>query len=374
MKKQIGMMALAMSAMLFFGPQAEADSPNTEAGNHRDDVEAGPIYGDTAAPGKCPQTCSNNSRYWTGHWRTTVKNEMSVCRCATPPFKHLVIDAGSSGTRFLLYNVERGPRGCQVSLSSDLSPNKGPIEEEGLAEMDVNEAEKMLKAKLEELGEPLTRVVLLGTGGFRQKGVLGSEKMQELSGRLAQRIDHMAIISGDTEGMLAWKATKSTMNLPVQPFSILEIGGVSVQFATGSMDSDFTSISDEVGFNVIAKKMKNCLENEDPFTNCEAAISRRLKDSRLLEVGGRFPEGKPRPVYMIGPESAKLFNKKAKLRPADLAKMGKGTCRQEKDRKCLGMAHLSAVMKALKVESIQKGAESWAEGAAVNSEYFPNCK
>lgn len=43
------------------------------------DVEAGPIWHQLDAQGKCPTVCVPGR--WTGHWRTTVQGRMSVCQC-----------------------------------------------------------------------------------------------------------------------------------------------------------------------------------------------------------------------------------------------------------------------------------------------------
>ena len=56
------------------------------------ELEAGPIGSDEDARGKCPVVCARNANLaWTGNWRTTVPNVMSVCNCEagtmqyTPP-------------------------------------------------------------------------------------------------------------------------------------------------------------------------------------------------------------------------------------------------------------------------------------------------
>jgi len=46
------------------------------------EFEAGPLWNDGDARAKCPAVCSRNgNQYWTGNWRTTVPNLMSVCSC-----------------------------------------------------------------------------------------------------------------------------------------------------------------------------------------------------------------------------------------------------------------------------------------------------
>lgn len=44
------------------------------------DVQAGPIWSNADAPGKCPQACGKTLT-WNGNWTTTVPGRMSVCGC-----------------------------------------------------------------------------------------------------------------------------------------------------------------------------------------------------------------------------------------------------------------------------------------------------
>lgn len=43
-------------------------------------VEAGPIWNQADAERKCPPLARRNGANWTGHWWTTIPNEMSVCQ------------------------------------------------------------------------------------------------------------------------------------------------------------------------------------------------------------------------------------------------------------------------------------------------------
>jgi hypothetical protein len=45
------------------------------------DIEAGPIWSNKDAGGKCPSVCSKNEMNWNGQWTTTVQGKMSVCGC-----------------------------------------------------------------------------------------------------------------------------------------------------------------------------------------------------------------------------------------------------------------------------------------------------
>lgn len=53
----------------------------TQCGPSTVDFEAGPIWDNEDAKGKCPKTCEANHGSWNGQWRTTVWGKMSVCGC-----------------------------------------------------------------------------------------------------------------------------------------------------------------------------------------------------------------------------------------------------------------------------------------------------
>jgi hypothetical protein len=53
------------------------------AGGKVADIDAGPVWSDADAKGKCPAVCSSHQRTWNGNWRTTVAaGQMSTCSCA----------------------------------------------------------------------------------------------------------------------------------------------------------------------------------------------------------------------------------------------------------------------------------------------------
>jgi hypothetical protein len=72
MKKPIVTMILCISILVSFSTNALAY-----------DIEAGPIWNNADAQGKCPATCSNFGAgwKWNGNWVTTVPGKMSVCGC-----------------------------------------------------------------------------------------------------------------------------------------------------------------------------------------------------------------------------------------------------------------------------------------------------
>ncbi|WP_437735088.1 mannan-binding lectin [Sorangium sp. So ce1335] len=59
-------------------------------------VEAGPIWSNIDAQTKCPDTCAgfDSATAWNGQWWTTVWGEMSVCECAYAPPARVSLEAG----------------------------------------------------------------------------------------------------------------------------------------------------------------------------------------------------------------------------------------------------------------------------------------
>lgn len=45
-------------------------------------VNAGPLWNNADAARKCPAVCVSHNRSWTGNWETTVPGQMSQCECA----------------------------------------------------------------------------------------------------------------------------------------------------------------------------------------------------------------------------------------------------------------------------------------------------
>ncbi len=53
---------------------------NSPAQGSANDANAGPIWSNNDAPGKCPPACQYYQG-WNGQWRTTEPGKMSVCGC-----------------------------------------------------------------------------------------------------------------------------------------------------------------------------------------------------------------------------------------------------------------------------------------------------
>ena len=58
------------------------------------DIKAGPIWNDDNAKEVCPKICKNYAG-WSGHWVTTVRGKMSVCGCNQAPVSENPYDANA---------------------------------------------------------------------------------------------------------------------------------------------------------------------------------------------------------------------------------------------------------------------------------------
>lgn len=313
---------------------------------------------------------------------------------------HLVIDAGSTGTRFLLYEVRHEPRGC-IATPKELPKEEasGGVNQGGLAQMCANgTAVAWLKAHLPSgLGAPPEHVVLLGTGGFRNLRSQENDTFQqcwtEMTTHLEDRIGRMDIITGEQEGTFAWMAMEQWLTEPSKKgFSILEMGGVSVQFATGVSRPDVISKSkDGVGFKQIRKKLNDVSnnpcqfgeDNPENFVNCRDAMETLLRDSAFPEeVKGLPPEVAERPVYGVGEAWQKFANELSgeKLSSQGLEGLGKNVCEMKTaSEKCISLAYTSALLKVMNITTIHwvpapNHYLSWTQGAAIHEVYFPDCR
>ncbi len=197
-----------------------------------------------------------------------------------PPEKtesvHLVLDLGSSGTRFCMYPVvidttapER--KRCRVPSAASnptcvkmsggvaaLVRNHRPEEVAGLIGPRLRQAWESLGDPLRK-GNPQLRdrirgVVALGTGGFRNPSTNLPDDRDEFNAvwteigrffRNEAKQEHVVArtISGLEEARLGWLGVAQQM--PVSPkdsFAIIEVGGASIQFATSGRSLDYEDL------------------------------------------------------------------------------------------------------------------------------------
>jgi hypothetical protein len=306
----------------------------------------------------------------------------------SPPHQHLIIDAGSSGTRFIRYELKRGPRGCEATfMDVEATPQGTP----GLATLCTQgSAVDWLKGQSFK-GLPRENVVLIGTGGFRRLRKEDEATYQRcwkaLNESLSDRIGSLNVVEGTREGELAWLALDQQLDSPGKVFSILEIGGVSVQFATGTSRSSITSVSEDgVGMYSVAKALEasaksSCGLEGSPsanFESCRDAVERLLAKSNFLaEVKRALPEMGARPVYGVGEAWQVDGAPEGNLSSTDLEPQGRAQCEQSPPQpRCYPLAYTSALLKVMNITTIHRTNPypSWTRGAAVHEDYFPACR
>ncbi|HNO68744.1 MAG TPA: hypothetical protein PKI49_09540 [Pseudomonadota bacterium] len=189
---------------------------------------------------------------------------------------HLVLDLGSSGTRFCMYPVlvdgsaaER--RRCRIP-NAGANPTCVKMSGGIAALVRGHKADEVpgliaprLRQAWEMLGDPLRKgnpqlrdrirgVVALGTGGFRNPSTNLPDDRQEFKAVWTEierffhaeaKQEHVVAktISGLMEARLAWLGV--AQQVPASPkdsFAIIEVGGASIQFATSGRSLDYEDL------------------------------------------------------------------------------------------------------------------------------------
>ena len=210
---------------------------------------------------------------------------------------HLVIDSGSSGTRFCLFdtvpNAESGT--CFVGASKAICGKT----EGGLAQLALgappSQVSAIITPKLEAAWSALevavrnsgrdpsmlanvSRAAALGTGGYRDASTGEPEAKPEwaavwttIDGFLRTkgiRIVVTKAITGAEEGKLAWAGVREFTG-ETAPFAIVDIGGSTTELASGTSgerDDERQAISVKAGQSVTFA----ALEKEPDFSVCYA--------------------------------------------------------------------------------------------------------
>lgn len=241
---------------------------------------------------------------------------------ASPPTRivHLVVDAGSSGTRFCLWNVTPAPGACTAPerIGECLRPSEG----KGLHSMTPAEIRALLDTSLQTLQSraPIARAVLLATGGFRdEQGRIDASRpgfdAQWSAVREAfvrARIPAVARpIGGEEEGRLGWLGVAQHLR-PAGAFTTIETGGATCQLATAADPAaafaDVRAVSDVIGQNHTWKRFAGqpafrvcAAGSADPAGQdadaCAALIEREVFAPSRLRAA--IPPER-RPLYALG--------------------------------------------------------------------------
>lgn len=303
---------------------------------------------------------------------------------------HMVIDAGSSGTRVCLFGIARNDRcrAYETSFGCKDVPAKGGLADQG------SEAKTTIEKALSlpPAGDlrRIERAVLLGTGGFRRVSEAQQKQVLAFAGQGFQSVTFPAelkVIAGEEEGRLAWLSVGERGS---DAHAILEIGGATVQLATGRRDS-VRAISTKDGMNDAAKRLTEqsaCFTTRQ--TGCKTEIRSRIFAASTL---GGFSAGlsaaeKMLPLYGLGAPWNAVFAKAGKdeLTLEGLETQADAVCaatveslkssmpEEHAKRACYLHSFALELLRTSGWTRIKKAGESWPRGAAVSNVYFPNCR
>jgi len=316
---------------------------------------------------------------------------------------HLVIDAGSTGTRFCLYGVSRDAAGaCQVqSLPAPYDTCRPVRAPNGLADLGPERAVQVVEQGLADI-DAATRAriaggALLGTGGFRRQAEAHNDAVfRALRARFADRIGTMRVLTGEMEAELAWESMRQVG--ATRPLSIIETGGATVQFASGDDARRLAAVSAPIGMttayrDVLRRAERECIAEEGrqpAFAACRAFIAGSVFGGSPLE---RFMAAQPadvtdRQLHGMGAPWGAIFRfgGRDRFTAAELAAAGESICATpvgalrakfgdewDPRRLCFLFAYQSAFLEAVRGREIAKGDESWPRGAAGSHAIFGSC-
>lgn len=315
---------------------------------------------------------------------------------------HLVVDAGSSGTRLCPFVVQAESSGtCSIAKAESKSQCVDVPARAGLADLEPAEVDEALTKGLAELPPAVrTRVgaaALLGTGGFRRHSEAEQARVIHAAHDWFARLNIPAnaqVITGEEEGRLAWYSVRELTGS--RRHAVVETGGVSVQLAAGE-GAQVQSVSASVGLNDTFRKLR-----DDPAfpacanaggtpkgldaDRCAALITDKVYSTSAIANPG-FPVVDT--VFGLGTPWVIIFDKYLKRSETTLPELrdaARKVCAQSAAeiqaatgeepefarRACYLMAYHVAQIEAIPgVKLVRRGGESWPRGAAVNARYFP---
>lgn len=332
---------------------------------------------------------------------------------------HLVIDAGSSGTRFCLYELKKDVTNntCNAkNVEGSYNKCKSIPAANGIADLKPEEGLEVIKNGLNEiesydpiLKQKIFQSTLIGTGGFRR---YLPEKYLPTIEAINQYFEKeniystTKVISGDEEAKFAWLSAK---HFPEQfkKHGILEIGGATVQVAfeksSENNNSNLVTFSDKIGSNVSFDKLsligvfnRFCEQpvvtyKNDLFSECKKFVYNNIfRRSELKKFVRKQPLPNDVKFYGMGGSWHATFRiiKQDKITKKEFMKLGHSFCgmgQQEietiygipskyAERQCYTFAYQTALMDTLKIDSIYNGkGESYTKGVSTSSEFLKTC-
>lgn len=317
-------------------------------------------------------------------------------------FVHLIIDAGSSGTRFCPYKINYSKDQCSLKELQEKCIT--PPSKDGLDSLSKQEIYEVLDKGFESIFlqyKTVHYVSLLGTGGFRKLSAeQKKEKLESISEYFFKIPIHSNIkfISGEEESYFAWKSIEVLYNS--KSHTILETGGATIQIAIGK--NHFKYISLPYGINSVYQQSiqfkefaENCRYglrlNPQNYKFCKDFIKEKYYQSKEfidfitlnkedLITTKMYSSGTP--WYVIFSQT-----KSKNLTPTQLQEQGEKICSYSKEdllkkgiqekyiqSLCYLYYYHSAQLESIGTPMIYKGIQSWTIGASISQKAIPYCK
>lgn len=317
---------------------------------------------------------------------------------------HLIIDAGSSGTRFCLYTLKKNSY-CELENFQNSCFDIPSMN--GLADLSKNEIYNTLNEgfKVLEKNKKLSEIhfiSLLGTGGFRKL----SDKERNIKETILNEYFKknvfipykVKVLTGKEEAYFAWKSIfllyQSTQHIT------LETGGATIQIAIGDFNH-FDFISLPIGMNqsyenlLKYKDFEKCIYGKilsyEDYEDCKYITIKYIYKNKQLEDFLKKYNNKINnyKIYTLGKAWNAIFNyiDKNPITIKDINEKGKYFCNLDEQNLikkgipskfakqfCYLFYYHNAQLEFLKIDTIYKGTESWTLGASNDEDTIPYCK
>ncbi len=311
-------------------------------------------------------------------------------------FIHVVIDAGSSGTRFCPYKIIKNSN-CELSTTGNICfsvPSRN-----GLANLNKEEIYKTLNEGfmiLDKKYQYIDYVSLLGTGGFRQ---LSEEEQKEKYKIIQEYFSvfttpyQIEFISGEKEAYFAWKSLALVFRS--REHISLETGGATIQIGIGN--DNFSYISFPAGMNksyqklVSNKEFKKCLYgnilHSKEYDECKEIVKKLIFENKDVKqfIKNHKKKFQSYKTYTLGKPWFSIFGffNQDKISLQELEHKGKEICSLQppkniennqtiSDKTCYLFYFHQAEIETLGIKQIFKGIETWTISASLHALPFCN--
>lgn len=366
------------------------------------------------------------------------------------PAIHLVVDVGSTGTRFYLWKVDRSAEGCRLGARQpEVEPVESKLDKLGWARWARSKSPEEVRAAVrKETQEKLSALraaeikpayaVAAGTGGFRDPetaapaeepsyaavwdGVRDALTDAAAPFHLAPDRVVARAMSGEDEARTAWAGMRELRGLRGD-FSVLEVGGATVQFAWGPAGAGYEAIrgaSDFKGQDVIFSLLARDPADTTPVPKVAALPPAASFRDKCLPTAAHRGDGKacaeliheavfvshdgwpnrlapaldaaaPAEVYALGALTRAFRDESKTQTAAELTAVADQVCaldprevevkvsRFKPDRACYRAAYAAAFFRSVAEKAkggvLSKGeGDLWVRGIAVQGKFFADCK